>query len=163
MSSVKLTQSQRLECSSTESWQVVQTRIPPFPGKGEPGNDDDETTWGTARGNKTTSLVRECPNRAPTTTRPRYLIQVPTRKCDEIEAKLVELKNSAARIFSKGTEEVKEKVSEHCEVYAFCIMSSRWSSRTRHSLQPKMSRSGQKGYSDIMLCRVPRACAKSRP
>lgn len=48
-----------------------------------------------------------------------YLTQVLSRKCDEIEAKLAELKNSAARIFSQGSEEVKEKVGEHCEGSTF--------------------------------------------
>ena len=41
----------------------------------------------------------------------RHLTEIASRRCDEIEAKLAELKSSAARIFSQGTEEVKEKVS----------------------------------------------------
>jgi len=42
---------------------------------------------------------------------PRHLTETATRKCDELEAKLAELKSSAARIYSQGTEQVKEKVS----------------------------------------------------
>ena len=43
--------------------------------------------------------------------RSRRLTGTLTRKCDELEAKLVELKSSATRIFSQGTEQAKEKVS----------------------------------------------------
>lgn len=39
-----------------------------------------------------------------------HLTETTTRKCDELEAKFAELKSSAARMFSQGAEQVKEKV-----------------------------------------------------
>jgi hypothetical protein len=50
-----------------------------------------------------------------------HLTETATRKCDELEAKLAELKSSAARIFSQGTEQVEEKVSGQCENCTFYL------------------------------------------
>ena len=40
----------------------------------------------------------------------RHLTETATRKCDELETKLAELKSSAAHAFSQGDEQVKQKV-----------------------------------------------------
>jgi hypothetical protein len=42
--------------------------------------------------------------------RPRHLTGTASRKCDELEAKLAELKSSAAHVLSQGPEQVGEKV-----------------------------------------------------
>lgn len=44
-----------------------------------------------------------------------------TRKCDELEAKLAELKSSAARAFSQGPERVEEKVGRQREKSRFYL------------------------------------------
>lgn len=51
-------------------------------------------------------------------TRPGHLTATVTRKCDEIETKLAELKSSAARTLSQGSEQVNEKVCG-CEKRTF--------------------------------------------
>lgn len=86
-------------------------RISAFLGTGELGNDDDKTARVATRGNDTAAFVRGSSNDASTRTRSKDLTGTSTRKCDELEAKLTELKSSAARIFSQGTEQVEEKVS----------------------------------------------------
>ena len=68
--------------------------------------------------------------------RSKCLTEISTRKCDELEAKLAELKSSAAHVFSQGTEQAKEKVSWECENYTFYLKTPRSPLRSLHPSQP---------------------------
>ena len=80
-------------------------------GAGELGNDDGEAARITARGNEAIAFVRgRLKQRPEYTQRSGHLTGTATRKCDELEARLAELKSSAARILSEGPEQVDEMV-----------------------------------------------------
>jgi hypothetical protein len=73
------------------------------------------------------------------------------RKCDELEAKLAELKSSAARILSQASEQSDEKVSR-LEVSLTCLTASRLQQKTLQLLLPKMSQNGRKKSDNIVQC-----------
>jgi len=127
-----------------------QASNPTFLGTGELGNDDDETTRVTTRGNETVALVRGFLNEPRTRMGSRHPPETATRKCDELEAKLAELKSSAGRILSNGVGQVKEKVSGQRGEHTFYLNTSRPPLTTPHPSQPKTWRSGQKKSDDIV-------------
>jgi hypothetical protein len=89
------------------------------PGTGKLGNDDDAATRITTRGNEAVTFVRgSFKSRSSNLTKPV------TRKCDELEAKLAELKSSAARAFSQGPERVEEMVGWQREKQRFYLLQS---------------------------------------